>query len=220
MALALGIGDLLDRPTHELSGGELQRVALGAALGVRPRLVLLDEPTSQLDPVAGEELIWLLRRLNEEQGTTVVVADHRLERTLPAADRVLVLDDGRAVFDGAPRDFLAWAARHSPALQTPAAYIGAMGSRRTHEDRLERLREAGLAEAQLARLASPIGLDIGARTPEETAISVAAEIVQARWGGSGQRLGELDGPIHHGGDLERGTPPESGAVVEGTSRAR
>jgi xanthine dehydrogenase accessory factor len=106
------------------------------------------------------------------------------------------------------------------ALATPAAYIGAMGSRRTHEDRLERLREVGVAGSQLARLASPIGLDIGARTPEETAISVAAEIVQARWGGSGQRLGVLDGPIHHGGDLERGTPPETGALVEGTAGAR
>jgi xanthine dehydrogenase accessory factor len=103
------------------------------------------------------------------------------------------------------------------ALRTPAAYIGAMGSRRTHEDRLARLREQGLTEPELARLASPIGLDIGARTPEETAISVAAEIVQSRWGGSGRKLGVTDGPIHHGSDLERGEPPAAGAVVEGAS---
>lgn len=84
------------------------------------------------------------------------------------------------------------------ALRTPAGYIGAMGSRRTHSDRLERLREAGLTEAELARLRSPIGLDLGARTPEETAVSVAAELIQLRWGGSGQPLTATSGRIHHG----------------------
>ena len=74
------------------------------------------------------------------------------------------------------------------AVTTRAAYIGAMGSRRTHEDRLVRLKEAGLTDEEVARIHSPIGLDLGARTPEETAISIAAEIVQARWGGSGRRL--------------------------------
>jgi xanthine dehydrogenase accessory factor len=85
------------------------------------------------------------------------------------------------------------------ALRGPAAYVGAMGSRRTHEDRLRRLRTAGLADAELARLSSPIGLDIGARTPEETAVSVAAEIVALRWGGTGRRLGEGSGRIHGSG---------------------
>jgi xanthine dehydrogenase accessory factor len=84
------------------------------------------------------------------------------------------------------------------ALRTPAGYIGAMGSRRTHEDRLARLREAGLSAAELARLRSPIGLDLGARTPEETAVSVAAELIQLRWGGSGQPLTGTSGRIHHG----------------------
>ena len=84
------------------------------------------------------------------------------------------------------------------ALRLPeVAYVGAMGSRRTHDDRTDRLREAGLTDAELARLSSPIGLDLGARTPEETAVSIAAEIVALRWGGRGDRLAERDGPIHH-----------------------
>ncbi len=77
------------------------------------------------------------------------------------------------------------------------AYIGAMGSRRTHDDRLDRLREAGLTDEEIGRLSSPIGLDLGARTPEETAISIAAEIVAGRWGGSGEPLASTTGPIHH-----------------------
>ena len=83
------------------------------------------------------------------------------------------------------------------ALRTPAGYIGAMGSRRTHDDRLARLREVGLTEAELARLRSPIGLDLGARTPEETAVAIAAELIQLRWGGSGQPLTDTTGRIHH-----------------------
>ena len=76
------------------------------------------------------------------------------------------------------------------------AFIGAMGSRRTHDDREKRLREAGLTDEHLARLSSPIGLDLGGRTPEETAVSVAAEIVALRWGGSGRRLSETADRVH------------------------
>jgi xanthine dehydrogenase accessory factor len=83
------------------------------------------------------------------------------------------------------------------ALRMPLAYVGAMGSRRTNEDRNERLRELGLTDDELARLHAPIGLDVGARTPEETAVSVAAEIIALRWGGTGTQLRALDGPIHH-----------------------
>ncbi|MFH8492679.1 XdhC family protein [Streptomyces coeruleorubidus] len=82
------------------------------------------------------------------------------------------------------------------ALRLPVAYVGAMGSRRTHEDRNRRLREAGVSERELARLRSPIGLDLGARTPEETALSIAAEIVAARHGGTGRPLTGSDTPIH------------------------
>jgi xanthine dehydrogenase accessory factor len=85
------------------------------------------------------------------------------------------------------------------ALRLPeVGYVGAMGSRRTHEDRLERLRDAGLSDEELSGLSSPIGLDLGARTPEETAVSIAAEIIALRWGGGGRRLAEESGRIHHG----------------------
>jgi len=82
------------------------------------------------------------------------------------------------------------------ALRTPAGYIGVMGNRRTHEDRRRLLREAGVDEASLARLAAPIGLDLGARTPEETAVAIAAEIIALRWHGTGARLTDLESPIH------------------------
>lgn len=84
------------------------------------------------------------------------------------------------------------------ALRLPeVAYVGAMGSRRTHDDRMARLKEAGLTDDELTRLSSPIGLDLGARTPEETAISIAAEIIAGQWGGSGEPLGATEGRIHH-----------------------
>jgi energy-coupling factor transport system ATP-binding protein len=123
-ALALGVAHLLDRRTDTLSGGELQRVAIAAAMVHDPPLLVLDEPTSQLDPVAGDELVWQLRRLNEDWGTAVVVAEHRLERCLPAADRVIAMVDGRIACDAPPGEFLDWAAAQSPpALATPAARL-------------------------------------------------------------------------------------------------
>ena len=126
VALALGIDHLLERSTHDLSGGEKQRVALGAALVGRPRVVLLDEPTSQLDPVAGDELIGLLRRLNQEWDTTILLSEHRLERCLSAADRVIALEGGAVVHDGSPSSFLRFAAEHEPSLQTPGAKLFAL----------------------------------------------------------------------------------------------
>ncbi|WP_205876158.1 XdhC family protein [Mycobacterium camsae] len=83
------------------------------------------------------------------------------------------------------------------ALRLDVGYVGAMGSRRTHDDRMQRLRAVGLTDAELARLSSPIGLDLGARTPEETAVSIAADIIARRWGGGGRPLAEIVGRIHH-----------------------
>jgi energy-coupling factor transport system ATP-binding protein len=113
----------LERSTHDLSGGEQQRVALGAALAGRPRVVLLDEPTSQLDPVAGDELIGLLRRLNQEWDTTILLCEHRIERCLSVADRVIAMHEARISYDGPPHGFLDWASITAPALQTPGARL-------------------------------------------------------------------------------------------------
>ncbi|MFZ9669496.1 MAG: ABC transporter ATP-binding protein [Solirubrobacterales bacterium] len=126
VSLALGIPHLLDRQVTTLSGGELQRVALAAALVTRPGLLLLDEPTSQLDPVSGDELIGLLRRLNEEWGVTVLLSEHRLERCLPSADRVIVLERGSIAFDGSPAGFQEFAIATEPILATPAARVFSM----------------------------------------------------------------------------------------------
>ena len=102
------------------------------------------------------------------------------------------------------------------ALRLPeVGYIGAMGSRRTHEDRLARLREAGLTDSELGRLSSPIGLDLGARTPEETAVSIAAEIVALQWGGDGQPAPGRRGPHPPPPGL---SPPDRG-LASGERRA-
>jgi energy-coupling factor transporter ATP-binding protein EcfA2 len=183
-ALALGIAHLLDRPTHELSGGELQRVALAAALAPRPRLLVLDEPTSQLDPVVGDELIWLLRRLNEEWGTAILLAEHRLERCLAAADRVIALDHGAIACDAVPRDFLDWAASASPALQTPGAQLFARAGLRPPP--------AGVKEARAALRAH--GLLPDARA-EEAATGASATGGDAPGRADrGERVGDAAAP--------------------------
>ncbi len=170
VALALGLSALLERSTHELSGGELQRVALAAALAPRPRLVLLDEPTSQLDPVAGDELIWLLRRLNQEWDTAVLLIEHRLERCLAAADRVVVLEQGELVTDSDPASFLRWAGRACTPLQTPAARMFAgLGIEPA---------PVGVRQARATLRARSL-LDAGAHEDEGAGVGPAAP--QRRW---------------------------------------
>ena len=153
-ALALGIEPLLERTTDSLSGGELQRVALGAALVTGPPLLLLDEPTSQLDPVAGDELISLLRRLNEEWGVTILIGEHRLERCLAAADRVLALEHGRLIYDGPVAEFGRAALDRSPGLVTPVMRLfdlaGLPGSPVT-----VKAARAVLGDLQLGEVADP-----------------------------------------------------------------
>ncbi|MFE1025110.1 XdhC family protein [Streptomyces sp. NPDC058818] len=125
-----------------------------------------------------------------EADEVVVDWPHRYLRSTPT--------DGRTVLCVLTHDARFDVPLLREALRMPVAFVGAMGSRRTHEDRDRRLREAGLTERELSRLRSPIGLDLGARTPEETALSIAAEIVASRRGGTGVPLTGGAAPIHRG----------------------
>jgi energy-coupling factor transport system ATP-binding protein len=162
IALALRIAHLLDRSTAELSGGEVQRVALGAALVGRPALIVLDEPTSQLDPVAGDELLGLLRRCNEDFDTAILLCEHRLERCLGAADRVIAFAAGRVACDSSPDGFLRWAGGAAPTLQTPGARLLA-GLGHAPAAGVKRARSALRGAGQLPEIAESAGPDRGRR---------------------------------------------------------
>ncbi|MFK8907696.1 XdhC family protein [Streptomyces sp. YS-3] len=164
-------------------------------------------------------------------GYRVTVCDARpvfaTRERFPEADEVVVdwphrylrrtRTDGRTVVCVLTHDAKFDVPLLETALRLPLAFVGAMGSRRTHEDRDRRLREIGLTERERARLRSPIGLDLGARTPEETALSIAAEIVAARRGGTGVPLTGSSAPIHHDPG-ERGTGAFPPHPSEGNSR--
>ena len=149
-------------------------------------------------------------KIGKFMGYRVTVCDARAvfatRERFPTADDVIVAwpDEFLKTAEVDPRTVIC-VLTHDPkfdvpvlkaALKTPAGYIGAMGSRRTHNNRTARLKEEGATEEELARIASPVGLDIGARTPEETAVAIAGEIIAFRTGHSGGRLSERSGPIH------------------------
>jgi xanthine dehydrogenase accessory factor len=152
-----------------------------------------------------------LVRVGKFLGYHVTVCDARpvfaTKARFPEADEVVVdwphryLDtqtlDGRAALCVLTHDAKFDIPLLQRALKLPVGYIGAMGSRRTHLQRLHQLRDVGLTSLELARLHSPIGLDLGARTSEETALSIAAEIIAHRRGGTGRPLTRSSGPIHH-----------------------
>ena len=203
--LALGRTETLTYGPDGERRGEGMRVFV-AAYAPRPRMLVF----GAIDFAAA------VAHVGSFLGYRVTVCDARpvfaTHSRFPAADEVVVEWPHRylaAEVEGGridPRTVVC-VLTHDPKFDVPVlelalrlpdiAYVGAMGSRRTHEDRLERLREAGLTDADLERLSSPIGLDLGARTPEETAVSIAAEIVALQWGGRGQRLQDTGGSIHH-----------------------
>lgn len=113
----LSLSDLRDRPINSLSGGERQRVAIGVALGLRPNVLVLDEPTSQLDPLSANDVLNALVRLNEDLGLTIILAEHRLDRILQHTDRLTYLDNGLIVADGEARDVVTSVAGVPPVVE-------------------------------------------------------------------------------------------------------
>jgi len=122
-ASSLGLSGILSSKNDQLSCGLLQRVAVGSVLTMGPRILLLDEPTSQLDPVAAQELLDLLKRLRDDLGCAVIMAEQRIESCLPVADRVVFIDGGAVRFDGAPPAFCRWARGPAPQFLPPVAKL-------------------------------------------------------------------------------------------------
>lgn len=116
---ALGLTSLLKKFIPELSGGQKQKVALASVLAMQPGILILDEPTSQLDPATAEEILALVRRLNEENGLTVILVEQRLERCFHFADRVLVMENGRVICDGTPEEVVRWSTENGGPFVPP-----------------------------------------------------------------------------------------------------
>ncbi|MEU1316822.1 XdhC/CoxI family protein [Streptomyces tibetensis] len=207
-------GAALDRARGLLATGRTGTVELSEDGSHCPGgLTLLVEsaaPAPRMIVFGAIDFAAALARAGKFLGYHVTVCDARpvfaTRARFPEADEIVVdwpdrylrrtKTDGRTVLCVLTHDAKFDIPLLTEALRLPVAYVGAMGSRRTHEDRERRLRDAGVSERELARLRSPIGLDLGARTPEETAVSIAAEIIAARHGGTGTPLTGSGRPIH------------------------
>lgn len=167
----VGIAHLRDRHPNRLSGGEQQRVAIAAALAMHPHLLVLDEPTSQLDPNGAEDVLAALTRLNEDLGLTVVLAEHRLERVLARADQVRVMKGpGERAIEGPPREI---AAVLDPVALPPVAQLG----RHIGDDPLPLTVKEGRSLLTRVRLPTEPGL-VRHSSPGEIAISAKAITVR------------------------------------------
>lgn len=102
MASFFGIQDWYEKPVEQLSGGQKQLLNLASVMAMEPKVLVLDEPTSQLDPIAAEDFLQTLRKINQELGTTVILAEHRLEQLFPMADQIIVMDQGKILFQEKP----------------------------------------------------------------------------------------------------------------------
>jgi xanthine dehydrogenase accessory factor len=187
----------------------------GEPVGMEVRLfVAAYAPKPQMYVFGAIDFSRAMARIGKYLGYTVTVIDARpvfaTKQRIPDADRIVVQWPDEFLADAPVDERTALIVlTHDVkfdipilqiALRTNAGYIGAMGSRRTHANRIAALREAGVAEADIARISAPVGLDIGARTPEETAISIVAEIIALRERRGGGRLSEGTLPVHNSRD--------------------
>ena len=149
-----------DRFVPELSAGEKQKLVLASVLAMDPSLLVLDEPTSQLDPKSAEEILGLLRKFNEERGLTVILAEHRLERCMQFADRVLLMDDGNLRRDDSVKGYVTWARNNNPVFLPPVTLIAprGMGDVPTTVKEARRIvaRELGNGGLSAKRISGPI----------------------------------------------------------------
>jgi energy-coupling factor transport system ATP-binding protein len=155
----LDLEPLRRRPLRTLSGGERQRTAIAAALALRPQVLVLDEPTSQLDPQSAEEVLSALARLNEDLGLTIILAEHRLERVLRYPDRIIALADGRVLIDGDVTQALVTLPNQPPLVRLATARGWAPLPKTTKEARRFAAREHRQTRAQprpVANAGNPI----------------------------------------------------------------
>ena len=208
-------GSLGDPALDETATGLARELLPGEEAAVREvdgRELFFDvyAPQPRLLIVGAVDFAAALARLAHLTGFKVSVIDARerfaTKERIPDADEVVIAWPQEYLAANPPDDATyAAVLTHEPRfddptltalLRSPVAYIGAMGSRRAHGERLERLREAGFGEADIARISGPIGLDIGATSPEETAVSILAEVIAARHGRRGGPLSARTAPVH------------------------